>query len=121
MASRLSKDLAEAARRFGETNPEFLKSWQEIQERRSWQVTAGRTPNDPVSDWTKIRPPYGDGYAGQVCRALAGGPLPELSKGLWSLAEKLAELNRDFAPDTVDRLLAMGTCDHCKELATEHS
>ena len=62
-----------------------------------------------------MKPPYGDGYAANACKALHEGPFPDLYQRQRQLVEKLDELNQDLAPDTVNRLIAEGSCNRCSE------
>tara|TARA_B100000315_G_C14555331_1_gene577844 strand:- start:1052 stop:2008 length:957 start_codon:yes stop_codon:yes gene_type:complete len=115
MTLAVAKDLESAADELGRTDDDFRMSWSKLQELivSGWVLQNSRTPRHPVPDWEKTKPPYGDGYAENVCRALAGGIMADVYDRLWALVSQLDVVRDDLEPGVVDKVIAEGTCPEC--------
>ena len=107
-AEKLEEDIEEAVQRLGKTDPVLLdvEEWKRMQLTRDILPETTRTPAWPQPDLATTRPPYDNRYAEKVCEALRQGPMPDLFRRLWDLEQKLDQLNKDLAPDKIERLLA---------------
>jgi hypothetical protein len=109
----LRQEMDVAAQAYGQQDPAFLSSWEEFQRKAEWCTQISRVPHYPDVDWSKIKLPSNDNYAQKVCKTLSNGPMPKIYRQQWELLEKLAELNRDLEPDTVEKILLSGRCAKC--------
>jgi hypothetical protein len=113
LADHLREDMDMAAQAYGQYDAAFLSSWEEFQKKAEWYFQISRVPDYPEEDWSEIKLPYDDTYARKVSDALRNGPMPGIYSRQWDLLRKLAELNKDLDPDTVEKLLSSGRCVKC--------
>ena len=108
-------DLENAAEVVGRTDNDFRKRWGKLKERiaSGWVLQNSRTLRHPAPDWENTEPPYGDGYAENVCRALAKEIMPDVYERLWALVYKLDVVRDNLEPSVVDKVIAEGTCSEC--------
>ena len=121
MAFGLEMDIKDRVKELGKRDLQLQKVWHELETKRKWELETSRTPLNS-RDWENTKPPYGDGFAAQVCLVLYRGPMPDIYNRLWKLVEKLDQLNKNLDPDIVDKLLIYGACDQCRGIeAYSHS